>query len=305
MNAEPTTRGAVANPARSPFGSDDLAALGSAARGNRVLCTLVGIEGSFSRRLGAQLAVDSSGRCEGVLADGCLEALIAAEAKAAREAGARRLLRVGAGTGTVDFRLPCGSRLEILVDPLVDADACRGALDRLARRETASLALPDMQGAVRLTRVRYIPPPRLVVLGAGPEVRALADLTRVYGLETAIHSPASREDSAGGLALGRRPEGIAVDAFTAIVVLFHDHEWERDILPWALQSEAYYIGAQGGEQARRSRRALLEKIGLARPRIDELHSPVGLIPQAREPRVLALSILSEIVFEHHKLVPHG
>src|SRR5690606_39506250 len=54
------------------------------------------------------------------------------------------------------------------------------------------------------------------------------------------------------LSIGRRPAGLSADPWTAIVLLFHDHEWEQAILEWALDTPAFFIGAQGGFEARRA-----------------------------------------------------
>src|SRR3546814_19379666 len=61
-------------------GFTDNAAVRALAAANGALCTIVTIEGSHSRRIGAQLAVLEDGSIVGRLADGCLEAQLAHEA---------------------------------------------------------------------------------------------------------------------------------------------------------------------------------------------------------------------------------
>jgi xanthine dehydrogenase accessory factor len=60
--------------AEDPLGEgvheEDQAALRFAAAHGTALCTIVGFDGSFSRRLGAQLAIQFDGRTVGSLADG-------------------------------------------------------------------------------------------------------------------------------------------------------------------------------------------------------------------------------------------
>ena len=68
----------------------DNAALRCAARGDAALCTITHIDGSFSRRVGAQLAIDRDGGIVGSMADGCLEAALAHHAAEAAEHGGRR-----------------------------------------------------------------------------------------------------------------------------------------------------------------------------------------------------------------------
>jgi xanthine dehydrogenase accessory factor len=270
---------------------DDRAALRAACEPGVGLCTIVGIEGSFSRRLGAQLAVHSDGAITGSLADGCLEKQLASEIAVANGPVVKRF---GAGSELIDFRLPCGSGLDVLVDPAPDHRACRAVAERLDARGAATLPLP----CTPLPERRYIPAPRLQLFGEGPELEALVALARIAGIETEAHGK-------DALSLGRHPAGLAADPWTAVVLLFHDHEWEQAILEWALATPAFLIGAQGGFEARRARIERLAQGGAPPDQIGRVRSPVGLIPRSREPGVLALSALAEIVGEYETLHPHG
>ena len=146
---------------------DEHAALLACCEPGVALCTIVGIEGSFSRRLGAQLAVHPSGEVAGSLADGCLERQLASDALAATEPVVKRY---GKGSPQIDFRLPCGGGLDILIDPRPDHAACRDIADRLHSRKKASLQLPKNS---LLDRRHYIPSLNLRIFGEGPELAAL------------------------------------------------------------------------------------------------------------------------------------
>ena len=278
-----------------PLTSDHDALVAAQAEGV-ALCTLVGLEGSFSRRIGAQLAVMPDGRTVGSLSDGCLEKQLAAEA---RTASAPKLLRYGAGSPQIDFRLPCGSGVDVLIDPAPDRDACRAAVAQLAARRPACLALPSPEGM--LAERHYMPLLQLALFGEGPELESLHRLARNCGIATQVFG----KNEPQRLALGRAPEGAQVDRWTAIVLLFHDHEWEAAILEWALGTEAFHIGAQGGKAAREDRLALLAARGVEPAALARIRSPIGFISHARDPGVLALSVLAEVVGEYEQLHPHG
>ena len=106
----------------------------------------------------------------------------------------------------------------------------------------------------------------------------------------------------GRLALGNRPDGVAADAWSAVLLLFHDHEWEQAILQWALDGPAFYIGAQGGRAAREARTAQLAASGSNPAQLERIRSPIGLIPSAREPAILAISALAEIMADYERLL---
>jgi xanthine dehydrogenase accessory factor len=286
-------------PIQTALRDGDHAALRNACADGAGLCTIVNIEGSFSRRLGAQLAVREDGSVIGSLADGCLERQLANEVMAARAEGRPVLRRFGAGSDVIDFRLPCGSGIDILVDPSPDRAACRTALTRLDARKEVSLALPLPNGSEgMLSERRYIPALRLQLFGEGPELVALAALAAGAGFACETHR---RDDP--GMALGRAPEGLVADGWTAVVLLFHDHEWEAAILEWALAGPAFYIGAQGGRPAREDRLAMLDARGVHSEALARLRSPIGLVPHCREPSTLAISILAEIAGTYDALVP--
>jgi len=274
---------------------EDQAALRfAAAASGAALCTIAGIDGSFSRRLGAQLAIGPDGALAGSLADGCLEHELARQAERARGDGQVQLLRYGAGSPVIDFRLPCGSGLDIIVDPQPDPSALAAAVAALDARHAATLPLPVVRPGLLAER-RYVPAPRVVVLGAGPEAAALAALSRCHGQDVIVAGPDA------GLSLGQVPQQLTADAWTAIVLLFHDHEWEAALLDWALGTPAFYIGAQGGAATRESRRELLARVGHGTQALDRVRSPIGLIPRSRDARTLALSVLADVVAAYELL----
>ncbi|HEX7872569.1 MAG TPA: XdhC family protein [Sphingobium sp.] len=285
-------------------GSDQAALLASAGA-DMSLCTLVGLEGSFSRRVGAQIAIAADGGTVGSLSDGCLERQLASDATAMRAGGEEpRVIRYGRGSPIIDFRLPCGGGLDILIDPAPDRARLAEVAAGLAARERATLALPLPPGVNEhlLDRREYIPPLRVLLFGEGPEFTAFATIATSAGVEVEAHGRA--DGTTPGLSLGQVPSELRADPWTAILLLFHDHEWEGALLRWALEQPAFFIGAQGGAKARDERRTMLRTAGLAEESIARLRSPVGLIARARDPEVLALSVLAEIVGDYERLQPH-
>lgn len=267
---------------------EDHAALYAACDPGVALCTIVGIDGSFSRRVGAQMAVLPDGSTIGSLADGCLEQQLASDVRALQSPEIRRY---GKGSDQIDFRLPCGGGLDILLDPSPDRKDCRSALTRLERRAPAALALP----APDFLPVRnYIPRLSLRVFGEGAELAALVELAAAMQIPVEAFGK-------GDLTLGQPSGNHAADRWTAIVLLFHDHEWELALIEEALAGEAFYIGAQGGEGARIRRSLDLLSRGVTEDQLARLRSPIGAFHGCKTPSALALSVLSEIVGDYEKL----
>lgn len=274
---------------------DDSEALFACAAAGGALCTVTAIDGSWSRRLGAQLAVLPDGTTRGSLSDGCLEKALATEALGG---GAARVLRYGQGSPFLDIRLPCGSGIEVMIDPAPDRAGLQSACAALSARQPANLAIGETPQGPFLRR--FLPKLRLAVLGSGPEVSALVRLARGQGIECVVGAPAGEPEADVALGLSATPD-LLIDPWTAIAVMFHDHEWERGLLPWALGTTAFYIGAQGGRGARETRAAMLAETG-CNPNDPRLRSPIGVFAHARTPSALALSILAEIVAQYEQLL---
>ncbi len=270
-----------------PTGAPDHAALAAIARDGGALCTVVGIAGSYSRRIGAQLAIAGDGTCTGDLADHCLNAELARRAASMAQPAT---VRLGGGVAPFDFRLPCGSTLDIMIDPAPDRAKAAAVVERLAARQPASLTLP----ANALLPARdYLPAARIVLVGDNPECDALAALCAAYGAGVVRLKPR-------GLSMDL-PAGL-LDAWSAVLCLSHDHEWERRVLPWALASEAFLIGAIGGARARDARRATLAQAGFGAADIARVAGPIGLVAATRTPQALAFSTMAQIVERYEALL---
>jgi xanthine dehydrogenase accessory factor len=87
---------------------------------------------------------------------------------------------------------------------------------------------------------------------------------------------------------------LPVDRWTATVLLFHEHEWEGPILARAAAMDGFYVGALGSVRTHRLRREQLAAMGVPTAQIDRIRGPIGVIDRARQPGVLALSILAEV-----------
>ncbi|MFN2110631.1 MAG: XdhC family protein, partial [Anaerolineae bacterium] len=81
----------------------------------------------------------------------------------------------------------------------------------------------------------------------------------------------------------------------AVVVLFHDSKFDVPALKLSLRSDAFYIGFLGSRKTQADRRESLMEIGFTEQDWARVHGPVGLDIGGKEPPMIALSILAEIV----------
>ncbi|WP_420139640.1 XdhC family protein [Sphingomonas sp.] len=283
----------------------------AADQGRRVvLVTLTDVIGRGARAPGAHMGVCEDGTFIGALSSGCVEAAIVAEALAVLEERQSRQVRFGLGSPYLDIRLPCGGGIDLLFTPDPPADQLARLIDLLEARRCASLQLDlgglaagasDMVGwSDGIFHVRHHPDPRLVIIGQGREAVSLTQLAWAYTPDVAVFSPdrSVLEDvgAAGSpLLTPSAAPTLGADAYTAIVFLFHDHDWEGDLLCQALATPSFYIGAMGSAATRQGRAEALLARGCSAQAIARVRAPIGLIPAARDPDTLAVSILAQIV----------
>ena len=186
-----------------------------------VLATLFAADGGSPRGVGTQMLFGREA-VTGYLSGGCVEADVALHAEAVLENGEPRRLIYGRG-GPADVRLPCGGRIEVLVERIVAGDPAARRLLDLAEARLPALWVSDgrfhavlapgedaahlpaaLQDAVRLAARggicgvqaepfalfrRFDPRTRLVVIGADPPALAMASLGAQLGFETHFVRP--------------------------------------------------------------------------------------------------------------------
>jgi xanthine dehydrogenase accessory factor len=281
------------------------------------LAIIVGIEGPSYRPLGAMMAVLDGRRRIGSLSSGCIENDIALHAERAYEETRSNQVRYGRGSPYKDIQLPCGGGLDILLLPDPDRSVLAEILARHASRTACTLVIKPETASIDLAdrgetgwsgnrfQVRIEPEISFLVFGKGPEASTFASLAQSAGYHNLVLSPdeetLATARSAGcatrHLVAARFPEDLHPDDRTAVVLFFHDHEWEPPILASALETPAFYIGAQGSQRARLSRDYELEMLGIAANDLARLKGPIGLVPSVRDARTLAVSVLAEVLAE--------
>ena len=196
--------------------------------------------------------------------------------------------------------LPASARDMLLRPPLTEAIRAAGGA-----------AAPDWLEA-HGCRVLLLPlalPPRLLLLGAGPDAPPVADFAaRLHWKVTLVdHRPAygrrARFPAAEQVILARPEEllrSVVPAQFTAAVVMSHHLPTDLEYLRALCESTPPYVGLLG-PPARRDK--LLAQLGAqALPLRQHLHAPVGLKLGGRSPEAIALAIVAEILaFVHQPL----
>lgn len=276
------------------------------------LATIAEADGG-PRPVGSQMVITES-HAWGFLSGGCIEADVALHGRAVLAEGAPRCLVYGRGSPFIDMRLPCGGRLDVLVEQVPGDDEAVRKLRWLS--EARQPAIWESNGRERrcrsqdeggdalaeaIVRQIFLPRQRLAVVGSDPFALAIAALGSQLGWETMLVAPFGPEDPAPfGLKCDRRSalvalQDLAPDPWTAIAVATHDLEVDEEVLVPALRSRAAYVGVLGSRRRLPERVARLLDAGLTDTEIQRLKAPIGLPIRARSPMEVAIAVVGEII----------
>ncbi len=279
------------------------------------LALVAAVEGPSSRAIGAMMGVSSRGAYAGYVSNGCIDAAVAQHAVQTIQTGEMTRVRYGEGSPYMDLKLPCGGALELLILPDPDRHVVKTAASHLKAREEVSLSVLQ-EGALSLATTdgalfqkTYAPTLRLAVAGRGAETLALIQLAAAAPYDLIVYSPdedvlsKARSHDADALRI-RADEAISWpnDPYTAITLLFHEHEWETPLLKTAVETDCFFIGAMGSRRTHEVRLGDLIEEGVPAAQVQRVKGQIGLIHSARDATTLGISVLAQIVDLYKKTV---
>jgi xanthine dehydrogenase accessory factor len=190
-----------------------------------------------------------------------------------------------------------------LGDDTLDREAIERARARL--RATVPASGSEQIGRAELFFDVTLPPPELVIFGAGPDAEPLARLGWELGFAVTVVDvrPAFlTHDRFPHAALipahfSRFHEALVLHQRSYAVIMNHHLERDRESLRFALESGAAYVGALGPRSRFQKLLGGLHEQGavLDPAQVARVHSPVGLALGAESPEEIAVSIMGEIL----------
>lgn len=197
----------------------------------------------------------------------------------------------------------------LLREPDIPAHPERDALEALLRKGRSGNA--EIGGRQVFAGV-YLPPVRLVCLGAVHISQALGPMARLIDLDVTVIDPreafATKERFPDVDLHVEWPDvvlpQVGLDRWTAFCALTHDPKIDDPGLDAALKAGCFYIGALGSRKTHAKRVERLTAAGFSEADIARIHAPIGLAIGAASPAEIALSILAQITAAR-RLAPAG
>lgn len=283
------------------------------------LFTVVQTWGSAPRLPGAVLVVREDGHLIGSVSGGCIEDDLADKARNHQLPKTPSIMEYGISRDDAQrFRIPCGGRLQIFVEPLNSAAQLQALVENLSGRKLVKRSVSLSTGQIKLMEVlpeglpkiegdwfhTYFGPQwRLLIIGANQLGSMLASMAQVLDFDVLICEPRQEirdEWHVEGVTwIAGMPDDVVLeinaDAHTAIVAVTHDPKLDDMALLEALKSDAFYVGALGSHKNQEKRRERLRMFDLNELEIATLRGPVGLKIGSRTPAEIAIAILAELI----------
>jgi xanthine dehydrogenase accessory factor len=291
------------------------------------LCAVVEARGSTPQSKGAAMIVAGNGQSLGTLGGGCVEAEVRVRAlkmlgnsqeprsdevadpeRAAHPQHASLYqFKLNHDFGWDDGLL-CGGIMDIAIRILCTREDVKPLLEMretLRRRDNATYRMdaPDEQGVTRSFEIEFVPPPAMVIVGAGHVGGALASLAVSIGFELTViddredYVTAARFPGAKRIVgdIERELKSYRIDAQTYVVLVTRGHRHDGAALAAVIDSPAKYIGMIGSKRKVRTILDELEKAGVAREKLMRVQAPIGLELGAVTPAEIAVSIAAQLI----------
>jgi xanthine dehydrogenase accessory factor len=287
------------------------------------LCTIVRSVGSSPRPVGSLLACTAAGEQVGSLSGGCVEDDLLQRIRGGELLLERPQIIEYGVTAEENERLglPCGGRLEVLVEQLPNTPGVCEQIDSLLQaleQRECQLRHVDLQsGEVVLEPVSgfqslvftdarvtqcFGPRMRMLLVGAGQLAQSLSELALAMDYEVLVTDPrkellAQWPGPELPLLSGMPDDAVrehASDRHCIVITLTHDPRIDDMALMEALTTEAWYVGALGSARTTEKRLLRLQALDLSPGQIDKLHAPVGLDIGSKTPVEIAVAIMAEL-----------
>jgi xanthine dehydrogenase accessory factor len=236
-----------------------------------VLATVVRVQGSTPREVGARMLLLGDGGICGTVGGGAREADVITAARELLAKGGSRLL-------AIDFQ-----------------EGLRGG------------AGPVCGGTMEVFMERIDPARQVIIAGAGHVAYFLHRALALLEFRTVVVDPRpewASEERFPGAALVHAPfpegvAGVAIGAADAVVLVTPGHQHDRETLRCALATPAAYIGMIGSRTKVATVFRGLREEGFDAEAIGRVHAPIGLDIGAETPAEIAVAIAAEIVAVLH------
>ena len=290
-----------------------------------LLVTVARTWGSSPRPVSSLMLMREDGRLSGSVSGGCVEQDLLARYHD-QQLGDTFPTLINYGINRAEatrLGLPCGGRLELLVEQLDSTAPLQTLLNKIKANELVARRVCLTTGEVSLHPASagddfyytnatlgkiFGPRWQILLIGAGHLSEYVAQIALMMNYRVIICDPREStidKSAFDGCELVNSMPDDAVQTCanherSIVVALTHDPKLDDMALLDALASPAFYVGAIGSKLNCDKRRERLKSLGIAAQQLQRLHAPVGLAIGSHSPPEIAVSIMAEITSLRHQ-----
>jgi xanthine dehydrogenase accessory factor len=232
------------------------------------LATITQIRGSVPSFKTAKMLIRDDGSTLGSIGGGCVEAEVwAAAQEVIRDEKSKVMTFDLTDESMAEGGLICGGKVEIFIEPI-------------------------------------LPSPHMVIFGAGHISTQLAKIAAIAGFRITVvdnrpqYANAERFPQAEAVfseSFDGAFEKLTPGENTYLVIVTRGHQEDENVLRWAVQTNARYIGMIGSKRKVRTISEDLIREGVSAERLEDVHMPIGLDIAAVTPEEIAVAIVAEAI----------
>lgn len=231
------------------------------------LATIIQSRGSVPRRAGSKMLIYADRGIEGTIGGGTMEQRVIDQAEACLQDGQIRMVHYNFNDPALGDPGICGGEIDVSIEP-------------------------------------FLPPPTLVIVGAGHVGKAVAHLAKWLHFRVVVSddrpefcNPENVPDADDYLvcALQDLPAKMKINRFTYLVLTTRGSPVDVAGLPAILETNPAFIGVIGSRRRWELTAAEMQNNGVPREKIERVTSPIGLELNAETPEEIAVSILAQIM----------
>lgn len=223
------------------------------------------------------------------------------------------------------FGLPCGGRLELVIEKLESAAQLNTLLQTINNGELITRRVCMRTGEVSLHKFNHEPeftydenamskvfgPSwHILIIGAGHLSHYVANMALMLNYRITICDPRNEYQTGwdiDGVKFSKKMPDDAVKEIEnrergIVITLSHDPKLDDMALMEALDSDMFYVGALGSKRSSDQRRERLLELGINQQQMTKLHAPIGLAIGSHTPPEIAIAIMAEITARRHNII---
>ncbi|AUB41454.1 xdhC, xanthine dehydrogenase accessory factor [Nostoc flagelliforme CCNUN1] len=288
-----------------------------------VLATVTSTKGSTPREVGAKMFITADGKTFGTIGGGAGEAKVYQQALQVLQTGKKQFVEIDlSGAPQRETQGVCGGTMQVLLELWSGSESLNlvnQIINTLTSGRLATIIMPFNTGEKPYLLLQteviaslhstaliepLLPPPTLLIIGAGHIAISLAQITKIAGFQVIV-----QDDRSDFATKERFPEAslVLAEPITSIqeilnintnlyvALVTRGYLEDLAVLRLLCKYKVQYIGMVGSSKRVSTVYKILQNEGCTPEFLHQIYAPIGLDIGALTPEEIAVSICAELI----------